>query len=98
MRSIWTIACLAAIIAASTTITSCATAQPPTIIPPAPLPVPAKPAYPTLTPAELSHLTALTKADPLLKSALDKIARKDQLCRGYARQLRAVLEQTRGLP
>lgn len=52
------------------------------------LPVPDLPVYPKLTPQELQTLQECTQC----KSALDKLAIKDQMCRGSLKEHRAILK------
>ena len=55
------------------------------------MPLPPKPTYPVPSKAEIQHLEALAKHDPVVFSAMKKITRKDAMCRKRNDNLESVI-------
>ncbi len=70
----------------ATFLAGCATAPPPVVVPPAPLPLPALPDLPRIPSAELQCLS---------DSAYTALVERDAKLNAYVLQLRAIIEETR---
>lgn len=81
-------------ILAALAISSCAS-QPDFVSCPI-LPIPPKPHYPVPTRAEIKHLEALARRDPVLFAAMKKIVAKDAMCRARNNSLESIIRGANG--